>query len=402
MKIHGTYRLAVALVLLATFAAPTMAQTLVFTAAPTGGEVVPPTASNGFSAGSFVIDREADTLTYRITVRNLTGTETATHLHGFAPAGQNAAELLTLPLGKTKDGVWTYPESMEEMLVSGEVYVDVHTDAYPAGELRGQLARRADDYAFTVSMSKMGAQGSNSPATGSGYMYADTTLDELRFGLVIVDLQGNLLQSHIHAGGPGVQGPVLFLLPQGFKKFGKWDYPESEEPGLLVGDTYVNCHTQTFLNGEIRGQIEPAATNPQTYCVAKPSGLGCQPAATWTGTPTAGGTDDLVISATGLPNQLGAHFFWAASPKQSPFFGGTLCVRGPLHRTPLTTTGGTPGTPGADCTGAPSFFLSQAYMAQHGLTPGTLLYGQWWYLDPATPGAAGVGLSDAVQLEIRP
>lgn len=399
---HPVARGRAALLALALDVLPCSAQTLVFSLDPSGAEVLPPSTSAGFGAGTVVLDREADTLTWRLTVGDLTGTETAAHLHGPSSAGQGAPVLVDLGAGATKDGSWSFPAGLEEALAAGEAYVDVHTDAFPAGELRGQLVRRAEDAAFTLALSKQGAQGSNSPATGSGYLHADILINRLRFGIAEEGLLGKELQTHIHAGAPGVQGPVLTLLPAGEHKLGGWTYPEAEEPGLLSGDTYVNTHTQSFINGEVRGQIEPAATNPQAYCTPKPAGPGCAALASWSGAPTTTGADDLVLAATGLPNQLGAHFFWGASPKRAPFFGGTLCVAGPLVRTPLAATGGTAGAPATDCTGSATFALTQAYMTQHALTAGTLVYGQWWFRDPAVQGASGVGLSDAVQLELRP
>lgn len=41
-------------------------------------------------------------------------------------------------------------------------------------------------------------------------------------------------------------------------------------------------------------------------------------------------------------------------------------------------------------------------MSQHGAAPDTLVYAHGWCHDPALPGAPRVGLSDAVQLDLRP
>jgi len=375
-------------------------QQLVFTAGPDGGQQVPPNASAGVGSATFVLDRAANSLAYELTVRKLTGTETEAHLHGFAPPGQNAGVLLVLPLGKHKKGVWSYPEALEDMLVSGEVYVDVHTDAFPGGEVRGQWVLRADDAVFTVSMNSAQASGSNSSAKGSGFLRADTLIDRAHFDITIAGLQSSELASHVHAGAVGQTGPILFTLPNGPNKAGIWDYLASEEPGLLAGDTYANVHTQTFLQGEIRGQIVLAATNPDGYCASKTNSQGCVPAIAWSGTPTVTGPDDLTFTCVQVLNQTTGIFFWGTAPKSSLFFGGTLCVRAPTRRTPVTASGGNP--PPDDCSGSFSFHFSQADMTAKGLGAGSIVYGQWWYLDPHHPDGTGVGLSDGVQFELRP
>ena len=393
---------ALPMVLVSLAGAPAVAQTVVFTSNMTSAQVVPPTASNGVGSGYLIMDREANTLAYRMTMRKLMGNETAAHIHGFAPAGQNAGELLTLPPGLTKEGVWTFPESVEDMLVAGDWYIDVHTDAFPAGEVRAQGVRRADDAVLSVLLDRKASQGSNSPATGTAFMRVDRLINELRFNVVMEGLTSTELQSHIHKGAPGLTGPILYMFNTGNQKTGKYVFAEPDEFALLHAGTYMNVHTQNFLMGEIRGQLEPAGTNPSAYCDGKRTAGGCTPVATWSGTPTTTGPDDLTVSAVRMPNQVGAHFFWGVAPKRSPFFGGTLCVRGPLVRAPLAPTGGTAGAPASDCSGAPSVHLSQAYLAQQGLTPGTLVYGQWWTLEPGSAGKAAVGLSNAVQIEVRP
>ena len=89
--------------------------------------------------GTFLVDTEHNELSYHIEYSGLVGTETAAHIHGFAPAGMNAAVLEPLPAGKPKIGVWEYDESEEEEILAGLTYVNVHTDNYPTGEIRGQI-----------------------------------------------------------------------------------------------------------------------------------------------------------------------------------------------------------------------------------------------------------------------
>jgi len=67
---------------------------------------------------------------------------TAAHIHR-APAGQNGP--VVLPLEKTADNTWMVPANTavtEEQITAwqnGEFYVNVHSEANPGGEIRGQL-----------------------------------------------------------------------------------------------------------------------------------------------------------------------------------------------------------------------------------------------------------------------
>lgn len=129
------------------------------TAAPlSAGQTIPP--SNATSTGTIdaTYDRGTKVLSYKVTWANLMDTATTLHVHGLADAGaiaiapfpngivQTFTRTTTPALSTNKTGAsfsaTLYMDGTilkEEDLLAGKFYIDLHTKAKPAGELRGQL-----------------------------------------------------------------------------------------------------------------------------------------------------------------------------------------------------------------------------------------------------------------------
>ncbi|MEP0766470.1 MAG: CHRD domain-containing protein [Fimbriimonadia bacterium] len=133
-------------VLAATFAALTVCTTTALAALwevnMTGLEEVPPNASPGTGYGLFDINMVTGDFTYSMTADGLTSTIIAAHIHN-APVGVNGPVIFNLLPG----GVWTNPvvgagtlsATHLAELVAGNLYVNVHTQTFPGGEIRGQM-----------------------------------------------------------------------------------------------------------------------------------------------------------------------------------------------------------------------------------------------------------------------
>lgn len=139
----------------------------------------------------------------------------------------------------------------------------------------------------------------------------------------------------------------------------------------------------------------------ERYCVGKVNSQGCTPGMLSFGTPTlTSGADDFVLAAKDTLNNQFAVLIWGYAEEHLPLFGGTLCVGGTFVRTPPTKTGGS--FTGTDCTGAPRFSFTQAYMAAHGIAPYDTLYAQWWSRDPGFPPPLNASLSDGLRFSVLP
>ena len=167
---------------------------------------------------------------------------------------------------------------------------------------------------------------------------------------------------------------------------------QSAASNLAPGDTNSLTdvlHHDTRCNG---GRL--------TYCTAKTNSLGCVPSITSRGTPSRTGPDNFTIGATQVRNRKLGILLWSHGSAATPFFGGTLCVAQPFHRTAGQDSGGS--ATGDDCTGVYSYSFTQAYMAQHSLGEGTTLYAQFWMRDPGFPVPNNIGLTNGMKFTICP
>ena len=220
----------------------------------TGLQEVGPNASPAIGGGQFLIDTDANTVTYHISFTGLVAAETAAHIHGFTDPGVNAGVLVGLPAGNPKIGVWAYAEADEAGILAGKTYVNIHSAAFPAGEIRGQIVPLN---AFIDEAQEVPPTGS--AAIGWGTFVLDIAAEALHYYISFGGLGGAETAAHIHGfAGHGFNAGVKHGLPAGSPKVGTWFYdPVLDLPEILEGKTYVNIHSAVAPAGEIRGQIVP-------------------------------------------------------------------------------------------------------------------------------------------------
>lgn len=105
-----------------------------------GAQVVPPNPSPATGVAISRISLSSiDTVDFSLSLKNLSSTQTAAHLHGPALAGANAPALVTLPNGDFRDFTVTFTAQQGLDMRNGRLYLDVHTQNSPEGEIRGQI-----------------------------------------------------------------------------------------------------------------------------------------------------------------------------------------------------------------------------------------------------------------------
>lgn len=122
-----------------------------FDASPTAHQVVAPTASSGSGHARISLRASGDAFDLTLSFQNLIGINTQNLIRGPAPRGVNApgVALYTLAGSGTATGsvdasdLPITPE-VRTQLEAGLLYIEVQTDAFPEGEIRGEF----DDVLF--------------------------------------------------------------------------------------------------------------------------------------------------------------------------------------------------------------------------------------------------------------
>lgn len=107
---------------------------------------VPPNGSSGLGSAAMLYDTETNKLTWAILFTGLSGpiASPGAHFHGPAPAGSNAGVQVDILANSTGDtspiiGMAFITEEQEVQLLNDMWYINLHTAAFPGGEIRGQV-----------------------------------------------------------------------------------------------------------------------------------------------------------------------------------------------------------------------------------------------------------------------
>jgi CHRD domain len=127
------------------FATPSMAAMVKMKANLSASSEVPPNGSKGTGSVDITYDTDSKTLSWKGTYSGLSGPATAAHFHGPAAAGKNAGVIVPIFAGPTAkspfEGSKTLTAEQAAELMKGDWYVNVHTAANKAGEIRGQVTK---------------------------------------------------------------------------------------------------------------------------------------------------------------------------------------------------------------------------------------------------------------------
>jgi hypothetical protein len=199
------------------------------------------------------------------------------HIH-IGMAGQNGGITLHLqasPSMDLKSGTFVASENTKaittEFLTNfmlRNLYVNIHTSAFPSGEIRGQVLPLANSFfhANLSGLNEVPAIMSN----GFGSVKAELTADQLIISGSFSNLDGEFDPNiaggaHVHMAENGMNGGIAFHLDTDLdmaNKSGKFlaaknikTLTSEQINSLKSAALYVNIHTTKVASGEIRGQL---------------------------------------------------------------------------------------------------------------------------------------------------
>jgi hypothetical protein len=113
-----------------------------------GAQSVPAVETSGSGTAELSYDPATRTVTWNIAYSGLSSPATMAHFHGPAKAGQNAPPVIWLskqgsPPANPMTGSATLTPEQAKQFSDGEWYINIHSQAHPAGEIRGQVTPKS-------------------------------------------------------------------------------------------------------------------------------------------------------------------------------------------------------------------------------------------------------------------
>jgi hypothetical protein len=129
----------------------------------TGSQQVPANSSLAVAVGVVIIDATSQSMVASITSIGISGL--SAHIHQAAP-GANGTTIFALNETTSGSGTWgaklVLTESQRTAFENGNYYFDIHSAAFPDGELRGQIAASSGSGNFNTGSSGITTGGAGS------------------------------------------------------------------------------------------------------------------------------------------------------------------------------------------------------------------------------------------------
>ncbi len=236
----------------------------------------PEPVEGAFGTGVVELNAAGTELSYDITVTGLSGSINAAHFHGTAPEGESAGVVRTIEFeGNHASGVWTPSDDepltpeLAQALRDGLIYVNVHTELNPPGEIRGQVHIGPSFNARLDQEQELPEPNPVEGAAGTGFALLNEDETEVQYQVTVTGLSSAPNAAHFHgpASSSETAGVVKGINMSGvFHVSGVWSVNDADQtltPELIQslknGMLYFNVHTDLNPPGEIRGQIIPVA-----------------------------------------------------------------------------------------------------------------------------------------------
>lgn len=211
------------------------------------------------------------TLKYNATYAKLQGNFTAAHFH--TTNGGGVIRGVTFSKNHLAEEWNSLSNANLSDLMTGKVYLNIHSSTNGGGEIRGNMKYRGTDGLLTGVLN--GAQASTASQAKGTVWVAFTSSETLQYHATIANLEGTFSAAHFHIlPGGGVTKGVTFT---DSTTSGDWVPTEIQQTSLLTGKIYLNVHSSIAAGGEIRADLKigsgVATSAPQQLSSVVPDGF---------------------------------------------------------------------------------------------------------------------------------
>jgi uncharacterized repeat protein (TIGR01451 family) len=233
----------------------------VYVATLTGAQVVPPTNSTATGTATFLLSPDGRSARVSLNFNGISSGETSAHIHGPADVGQNSNELFALPFGQFSDYQINFPGPTPNPEL---LYIDVHSNAFPGGEIRGQFKSVATASSLQFNATSFSVQENGGSATITVNRFGDTS------GVVTVNYATSDGTASARADYITSSGTLTFAAGETSKSFNVLveddAYPESNETINLAlsnptGGAFLGSPSTTVLT-ITDNDATPPTSNP--------------------------------------------------------------------------------------------------------------------------------------------
>jgi hypothetical protein len=211
----------------------------------TGSQEVPAVKSNANAFGVVSVDPATKKISGVVVTSGITGT--SAHIHN-GEIGVDGTIILTLSGGPT---VWLIPDNTIlsdtdlTKLTTGGLYFNVHSAAFPDGEIRGQILNRSVKFAALNGTNEIPPVSTG--ASGTSLLGLDPLTKKISGFIKTTGLAGTA--AHIHVGAVGINGGIAITLTETSAGSGIWMVPENailtdaQIISFNTGELYFNVHS---------------------------------------------------------------------------------------------------------------------------------------------------------------
>jgi CHRD domain len=225
----------------------------------TGAQETPPRTTAATGTGLLTYNPDLHTISGRVVTTGIAGI--AAHIH-TGPVGVAAPVSIPMAQSPADSNTWLIPDGLVLTdaqvadLFGGNMYFNVHSAAFPGGEIRGQIGRVVR-YGLLTGAQEVPPNASS--ATGTGVAIIEPETRFIFAQTVTTGITGTA--AHIHQAPGAVAGGIIVPQTQTAPGSGIWNSASgasltpAQYDDFFKGNLYFNVHSAAIPGGEIRGQI---------------------------------------------------------------------------------------------------------------------------------------------------